>query len=66
MKILVINKFQYPRGGAETYVIKLEATLQKMGQEVQYFGIEHPRRVVGNYAESYTSNMDFHGGSKFA
>ena len=66
MKILMINKFLYPRGGAETYVIKLGAALQKMGHEVQYFGMEHPQRVVGNRVESYTSNMDFHGGSKFA
>lgn len=32
-----------------------------MGHEVQYFGMEHEGRVVGNHAESYTSDMDFHG-----
>lgn len=66
MKILMINKFLYPNGGSETYIFKLGAQLQKMGHEVQYFGMEHEGRIVGNRVESYTSNMDFHGGSKLA
>ena len=66
MKILMINKFLYPNGGSETYIFKLGAQLQKMGHEVQYFGMEHEGRIVGNRVEAYTSNMDFHGGSKLA
>ncbi len=66
MKILIINKFLYPNGGSETYIFKLGAQLQTMGHEVQYFGMEHPQRIVGNRVGSYTSNMDFHGGSKLA
>ena len=31
-----------------------------MGHEVQFFGMEHAGRIVGNHAESYTSDMDFH------
>ena len=33
-----------------------------MGHEVQSFGMEHEGRCVGNRAESYTSDMDFHTG----
>lgn len=66
MKILMINKFLYPNGGSETYIFKLGAQLQKMGHEVQYFGMEHEGRIVGNRVNAYTSNMDFHGGSKLA
>lgn len=33
------------------------------GHEVQYFGMEHEGRCVGNHAEAYTSDMDFHEGS---
>ena len=66
MKILMINKFLYPNGGSETYILKLGAQLEKMGHEVQYFGMEHEGRIVGNRVEAYTSNMDFHGGSKLA
>lgn len=62
MKILMVNKFLYPNGGSETYIFKLGEQLQKEGHEVQYFGMEHEDRIVGNHAESYTSNMDFHTG----
>lgn len=63
MKILMVNKFLYPRGGAETYILKLGAYLRKQGHEIQYFGMEHEERCVGNAAEAYTSDMDFHSGS---
>lgn len=62
MKILMVNKFLYPNGGSETYIFQLGEELQKRGHEVQYFGMEHEGRVVGNHAESYTSDMDFHTG----
>ena len=63
MRILMINKFLYPKGGSETYVFKLGACLESMGHEVQYFGMDHPSRAVGNRAGAYVSNMDFHGGN---
>ena len=66
MKILMINKFLYPNGGSETYIFKLGNHLQSIGHEVQYFGMEHEGRIVGNRVEAYTSNMDFHGGNKLA
>lgn len=62
MKILIVNKFLYPNGGSETYIFGLGKQLQKMGHSVQYFGMEHEGRIVGNEAESYTSDMDFHTG----
>ena len=64
MKILMINKFLHPNGGSETYIFKLGEALQQQGHAVQYFGMEHPNRIVGNRMDAYTSNMDFHGGSK--
>lgn len=62
MKILMVNKFLYPNGGSETYIFQLGEQLQKEGHEVQYFGMEHRKRIVGNRVESYTTNMDFHTG----
>lgn len=62
MKILMVNKFLHPNGGSETYIFKLGGQLQKTGHEVQYFGMEHEGRIVGNRAGVYTSDMDFHGG----
>ena len=66
MKILMVNKFLHPNGGSETYVFKLGKALAELGHEVQYFGMEHPGRIVGNRVGAYTSNMDFHGGSLFS
>lgn len=66
MKILMINKFLYPNGGSETYVLKLGEYLQNEGHEVQYFGMEHEGRCVGNQVNAYTTDMDFHGGSKLS
>lgn len=60
MKILMVNKFLYPHGGSETYILDLGKQLSAMGHEVQYFGMDSEERIVGNYAESYTSAMDFH------
>ena len=66
MRVLMINKFLYPNGGSETYIFKLGDYLKKKGHEVQYFGMEHEGRCVGNAVNAYTSDMDFHGGSKLS
>ena len=66
MKILMINKFLYPNGGSETYIFKLGDYLKSQGHEVQYFGMEHEGRCVGNRVNAYTSDMDFHGGNKLS
>ena len=55
MKVLIINKFLHPNGGSETYIFKLGKELENHGHEVQYFGMEHKKRVVGNKVESYVN-----------
>lgn len=61
MKILMVNKFLYPNGGSETYMFELGKELERHGNEVQYFGMEHEDRIVSNHAEQYTTDMEFHG-----
>lgn len=63
MKILMINKFLYPNGGSETYIFKLGEYLVNKGHDVEYFGMEHAGRCVGNSVGAYTSDMDFHNAS---
>ena len=60
MKILMVNKFLYPRGGSESYMLYLGEYFEKMGHEVQYFGMFDEQNTVGNNLGKYTSNMDFH------
>lgn len=64
MKILMVNKFLYPNGGSETYIFKLGEYLVAQKHEVQYFGMEHEGRCVSNAVDAYTSDMDFHNGSR--
>lgn len=64
MKILMVNKFLYPNGGSETYMFKLGEYLTSIGHAVEYFGMEHNERCVGNSADCYTENMDFHNAGR--
>jgi len=60
MKILMVNKFLYPRGGSESYMLYLGNHLAKTGHEVEYFGMYDENNTVGNTIGKYTQNMDFH------
>ena len=61
-RFLIVNKFLYPNGGSETYIFELGKQLEKEGYRVQYFGMYDESNIVGNQVQSYTQNMDFHGG----
>ena len=63
MKILMVNKFLHPNGGSETYIFELGNGLLKRGHKIEYFGMEHKGRCVGNSVNAYTSDMDFHNSS---
>ena len=45
MKILLVNKFHYRKGGAETYYLEVGAALERMGHEVAYFSMRHPDNI---------------------
>lgn len=62
MKILMVNKFLYPKGGAETYTLSLGEILKKHGHQVQYFGLRNPKNVVGNDMDALVDDMDFSAG----
>ena len=59
MKILMVNKFLYPRGGVETYMLQLGEQLERRGHSVEYFGMEDSRNTVGNEFGIYTNHIDF-------
>ncbi len=64
MKVLLVNKFLYPKGGSETYMFKLGQTLEKFGHSVQYFGLDNEKNTVGNNVGAYVTDMDFATGIK--
>src|SRR5438477_309861 len=45
MRILMANKYLYPRAGAETYMLSVAAELKARGHEVAFFGMEHPENT---------------------
>ena len=60
MKILMVNKFLYPRGGSESYMLYLAEHLKEVGHDIQFFGMYDENNTVGNSIGLYTQNMDFH------
>lgn len=56
----MVNKFLYPRGGAETYTIELGKQLKSMGHEVEYFGMYDEKNVCYNRSGLYANPTDFH------
>ena len=64
MKILMINKFLYPKGGSETYMLRLGEYLESIGHKVEYFGMDSAERTVGNRAGLYTEAVDLRGGTQ--
>ena len=59
MKVLMVNKFLYQKGGAETYVIKLGNYFKEKGNDVQYFGLKNEANILKNEASIYVNNMNF-------
>ena len=46
MRVLMANKYLYPRAGAETYMLTVAAELQARGHSVAFFGMEHPENTT--------------------
>ena len=63
MRVVLVNKFLYPRGGAETYTMELGEALKAAGHEVQYFGMYDEQNVMLNDWGLYVRTMDFHAKS---
>lgn len=62
MRILQVNKFHYPRGGADKYYLDLGAALEKAGHEVAYFSMKHPKNVSSVYDKYFVSRISFNEG----
>ncbi|MCR5207734.1 MAG: glycosyltransferase family 4 protein [Eubacterium sp.] len=59
----MVNKFLFPKGGAETYMLELGRQLKADGHEVEFFGMDCAGRCVSNSADEYVGEIDFHGAS---
>lgn len=59
MKILMVNSFNYVRGGAERCFLDLSALLEARGHEVVPFAMQHPLNRPSDYDIDFVSYMDF-------
>jgi glycosyltransferase involved in cell wall biosynthesis len=59
MKILLANKFYYPRGGPETVMLQQEKHLKKMGHEVIPFAMQDERNLGSEYSHYFVSKVDY-------
>ncbi len=59
MRILLANKFYYPRGGDCIYTIELEKLLKSKGHEVALFSMQHPSNLSSAFSKYFPSNVDF-------
>ena len=64
MKILLANKFFYPKGGSETVFFQERDFLINNGHKVIDFSMEHPNNLPSKYSEYFVPNVDYQAGSK--
>lgn len=65
MKILLVNKFHYKKGGSETYYFNLAEALEKRGHEVIFFSMKDEEKNIPCEQEKYfVSNASVNGGVK--
>ena len=62
LRILLVNKFYYPRGGDCISMINLEALLRRMGYEVAVYAMAYPKNMPSETARYFASEVSFSGG----
>ena len=61
MKILMVNKFFYIKGGSETYYFALKRKLEKEGHIVIDFSMKDKKNFESKYADYFVDNVDYSG-----
>lgn len=63
MKFLQVNKFLYPKGGAEITMLTIKEMLMAHGHETVLWGMAHPNNPPLPFAEFFVSYVDYHDAS---
>lgn len=63
MKILQVNKFHYPQGGADTYFLDLCRMLEAKGHSVARFSMQNPKNLPSAWDRFFVSQVDYNEGS---
>ncbi len=61
MKILMVNKFFYIKGGSETYYFALKNLLEQQGHEVIDFSMKDDKNFDSPYSDYFVDGVDYNG-----
>ncbi|MBN2417626.1 glycosyltransferase family 4 protein [bacterium] len=59
MRILMIDKFYFVKGGVERYLFELTKLLENQGHTVIPFSMQHPDNVESAYASFFVDHVDY-------
>ena len=59
MKILLVNKFHYLKGGSESYYFGLDELLRYHGHEVIHFAMKDKKNLPSSTSDYFVSSVDF-------
>lgn len=59
MKILLVNKLFYEKGGAESVFFNTAKLLEEKGHRVSFFSMKDARNFPTEYGEYFVSNVDY-------
>ncbi len=64
MKVLLVNKFHYKKGGSETYYFTLAQALQSQGHQVVYFAMADEKNEPCDQSKFFVSHVDYNSDSQ--
>lgn len=64
MKVLLVNKFHWNKGGSEKYYFELGQLLKEHGHEVAYFSMEDEKNISTGDKEYFVPKFDLNNSSK--
>ena len=64
MKILMVNKFHYLKGGSEKYYFEFAELLKEKGHEVAFFSMENEKNIHTNNKEYFVPQVDLNSNNK--
>ncbi len=64
MKILMVNKFHYLKGGSEKYYFELAKLLKEKGHDIAFFSMKDKKNIKTDCKEYYVDPIDLNTGSK--
>lgn len=65
MKILMVNKFHYLKGGSEKYYFDLANLLKENGHEVAFFSMQDDKNIETGCKEYFVENSDMNSKNPF-